>query len=153
MSSCATTHYSIRLLHECQQTSCFIFRPICEKCIEKAGQNGITISKLNVINPLKNTFPQSHQYHILHRNILRLNSTQNLQIFHFSTLNHIPRPLPSNGHRYRFFINGGLCVRSMSTSRILGGIGRFLKVRYLVLTSAIGGGVTLNKVGLFIQYT
>ena len=36
---------------------------------------------------------------------------------------------------------------------MLGALGRFLKLRYLILTGAIGGGVAANKVGtLFLLF-
>jgi hypothetical protein len=37
-------------------------------------------------------------------------------------------------------------------SRLFLGLGRFLKVRYLILTGAIGGGVAANQVCCLSQY-
>ena len=38
-------------------------------------------------------------------------------------------------------------VRHMSSGRIVGGLlGRLLKLRYIVLTGAVGGGVTAHQV-------
>ena len=65
---------------------------------------------------------------------------------HFSSFQRIQRPLRSPGTSDRFYIFGGTINRQIGTSRILSGVGHFLKIRYLVLTSAVGGGITLNKV-------
>lgn len=67
----------------------------------------------------------------------------------------IIRPVPlSSVHYNTYLVSSTLLrewsvvpVRHMSSARVIGGLfGRILKLRYIVLTGAIGGGVTAHQV-------
>ena len=124
-----------------------ICRPICEKCLKKTGESAT--KRLNqhaaksLIRNNRNYFQgirYSSEPHTVQR-ILRLKHCR-----HFSSFQRVQRPLRSQGTSDRFYIYGGTINRQIGSYRILRGVGRFLKIRYLVLTSAVGGGITLNKV-------
>lgn len=80
-----------------------------------------------------------------HRQILALQPRNVYQICNFSALR-IARPIlraPSSPYKVIVFSQRDMSV----IGRLAGGFGRFLRVRYLILTGAVGGGVAVNKVG------
>ncbi|XP_067659659.1 dynamin-like GTPase OPA1, mitochondrial isoform X2 [Haliotis asinina] len=78
-----------------------------------------------------------------HRQILALQPQNVYQICHFSALR-IARPLLRGPcSPYKVVVQS---QRDMSViGRLASGFGRLLRVRYLVLTGAVGGGVAVNK--------
>ena len=130
----------------------FVCSPICEKCLKRTSESVTTKLNQRLANPLvqsnRNYFQgigHSGESHAV-QGILKLKLASSNHCRHFSSFQRIQRPLRSPGTSDRFYIFGGTITRQIGTSRLLGGVGRFLKIRYLVLTSAVGGGITLNKV-------
>lgn len=126
-----------------------LFRPFCEHCIKASSKVILSSSSKHVASkslvvPVR-TYSQVlalRQSQQSVRNLLRLREGCR----HFSSMQSVRRPLTARTSADRFFIFGGTFKKHMSTSRIVGTVSRFLRLRYLVLTSAVGGGITLNKV-------
>ena len=107
-----------------------LFRPCCEKCLLQIGRKSVdryTTTKL---------VPYGRD---------ALSNTSILQLRFFSTIRQIPRSPSAYININRFFVFS-LPSRNMSAFRALGAVGRFLKIRYLVFASAVGGGYTVHQV-------
>lgn len=128
----------------------FFFSPACEQCLKSSGKllRRSTEQHIGTYRPTS----VSLQARTLRncpsalKRVLRLKN-QKHHCRHFSTLQRIHRPLTTQRSN-KFKILGSF-TKQMSTSRILAAAGRFLRIRYIVLGSAVGGGVTLNKVSKF----
>ncbi|XP_052284980.1 dynamin-like 120 kDa protein, mitochondrial isoform X2 [Dreissena polymorpha] len=63
----------------------------------------------------------------------------------FTAINKIARPLKTDFLASKVLINGYQSRDASTMGRLLGTVGKFLRIRYLILTGAIGGGVAVNQ--------
>jgi len=111
------------------------FGPCCEKCIRCGLQNAVNLSGRSQTILTRSNSNIAKQM---------LVGTRTLQL----SSRHVLFKSIRIDNPFRFFIYGGTqSTRTMSTAgRGLAGIfGRFLKIRYIILTSAVGGGITLQR--------
>lgn len=125
--------------------NCFCFRPLCEYCAKRTAQK------------------QSSRYLLTRQNVIILSMCERLVPRQPSQLSTVPYRI-SAVSVYRFIhglsrqpnLSNFLQPQKIYISsnlrhvggapRLLGVFGRMLKLRYLVLTGAVGGGVSLSQV-------
>lgn len=125
------------------------FGPVCDICSKKAAERTllkaetrglIAASRLNT----NSKYPEANGQlvPILHGNKRRL-LVRYLYIPTHKLC--IPRPLQNTLLAPQLILDLKHVRRLGTGGRVLGALGRFLKLRYLILTGAIGGGVAANK--------
>lgn len=125
------------------------FGPVCDICSKKAAERTllkaetrglIAASRLNT----NSKYPEANGQlvPILHGNKRRLLVTY---LYIPTRKLSIPRPLQNTLLAPQLILDLKHVRRLGTGGRVLGALGRFLKLRYLILTGAIGGGVAANK--------
>jgi hypothetical protein len=140
------------------------FSPYCSACLRsKAGraswvphqvehERNLSIVARHNSNSQGNTALILSRTELSPGQLMRLH-VSNVQQFRSYTIWRIKGPMPTNSQLLRLALQSGANYRQMSgMSRLFLGLGRFLKVRYLILTGAIGGGVAANQVCCLSQY-
>ena len=83
-------------------------------------------------------------------NLLRASPTVSCYVRSYSILRlRIPRDVTRGTNRHRHLIPSRILIRPMSTGMLMRFVGRLVKLRYLVLTSAVAGGVSLHNVSSY----
>ncbi|KAI0238328.1 hypothetical protein LSAT2_010990 [Lamellibrachia satsuma] len=81
-----------------------------------------------------------------HSKFLRISPLLPCSVRSYSILRlHIPRDVTRGTSRHRYFVPSRMMLRPMSTGMVMRIVGRLVKLRYLVLTSAVAGGVSLHN--------
>ncbi|KAK6174857.1 hypothetical protein SNE40_013425 [Patella caerulea] len=135
------------------------FGPLCEYCAKKYAVKTVTLDGRQKAVVLFN----SHRIGV--RNLHTTYSTQpntNTALFRSHVIN-LARLGSSRSYHTMTFYTGSTILRNpvlynqgiilqtgsnqqmSSVARLLGGLGRFLRLRYLIFTGAVGGGVVVNK--------
>ncbi|XP_064612015.1 dynamin-like 120 kDa protein, mitochondrial [Liolophura sinensis] len=125
------------------------FGSYCENCLRSASRGLIPKRKCKVDSHAKwsylpNFGTRSRSLHA-DRNVSSL-ALVRCRSFQGALLSPYPRISPLRSSLLLYVYPGRIHVRELgSVGRLIGGLGRFLRLRYLILTSAVGGGVTLSR--------
>jgi len=110
-------------------------RPACERCIKHVGNHGKALVK-NRSQLCAFSRAKSEHSH----------AAFNLMLVQRYSMLHVCRPRQLvNPNRFFFY---GETKRHFIAGRTAKMLGRFLKIRYLVITSAVGGGITMQRVSI-----
>ena len=130
--------YSIHLKH-----IWLIFRPYCRHLGRKTSRTLHGSTKACSL-PL---VAYSGTILTCHSKFLRLSPLLPCSVRSYSILRlRIPRDVTRGTSRHRYFVPSRMMLRPMSTGMVMRIVGRLVKLRYLVLTSAVAGGVSLHNV-------
>ena len=128
----------------------FCFRPVCDICAKKTAERTLLkaesrrlVAASRQITNSRYSENHSQTAPVLHGNKCRL-LVRCLYIPARKLT--IPRPLQNTLLAPKLILDVRHVRRLGTGGRVLGAVARFLKVRYLLLTGAVCGGVAANKV-------
>lgn len=137
---------------------CFLFsRTYCTVCLRKTkvppwgphtaeAERNLSVVARHNAQPYPNTVLLFSRNKLSQSQLARLHIS-NLQLSRSYTIFRIRGPVSTREQFLRNVLLSGGSHRQMSgVVRIFSGLRRFLKVRYLILTGAVGGGVAANQV-------